>query len=206
MKTLRHLIEYGLARFILFIFDTLPYGIACAFARGSANLWWLVDRKRRIIARDNILRSGIETDPKQALVLAKRATQHMALVVVESLRSTQFLGDETWRDHVELDIKPDVLEALENPETGLIMVSGHFGNWEIAAHLLSRYKPVAGITRKMNNPRMEKLIQSRKSRYRFRPIPKYGNNPGRFIDVLKNNEILALLFDQHAGNYGMMID
>jgi len=29
---------------------------------------------------------------------------------------------------------------------------------------------------------------------------------GRFLEVLENKEFLALLFDQHAGEYGMMID
>ncbi len=175
-------------------------------ARVAASLWWLIDHERRQVARENIVRSKIEPDPKRALTIARRATQHMALVIVDSLRSNQFLSSEKCHQHVRLDIKPDVLSALENPDQGLIVASGHFGNWEVAAHFLSRYKPVAGITRKMNNPRMEKLVQSRKSSYRFRPIPKHDRNPARFMEVLENKEILALLFDQHAGKYGMMID
>lgn len=130
----------------------------------------------------------------------------MGLVVIESLKSAEMLDGDHWRDHVHLEIAPDVMAALENPDQGLIMVSGHYGNWEIAAQVLSRYKPVAGITRPMNNPRVEALIQRRKPRYRFNPIPKYAADPKRFLSVLGNGEILALLADQHARAGGVPID
>ncbi len=206
MKSVRHLLEYCFFRIVLFLCDTLPYRFTCAVARGAANVWWLFDRKRRIVGRDNILRAGIESDPKQATALAKKASHNMAIVIVESLRSTDFLGDDNVDDHLTLKIAPDVQAVLEDPDQSLIITSGHYGNWEVAGHWVSRYKPVAGITRAMNNPLIERVVKKRKSRYRFRPIPKHDGNTGRFLEVLDNNEILALLFDQHAGDYGMMID
>lgn len=180
--------------------------MTCLFGRCVADAWWFFDRDRQRVAKENILRSGIETDPEKALKLAKDASRHMAIVAVESLRSSHFLNDDRKDEHITLKIPPDALEALEDPNQGLILASGHFGNWEVAAHALSHYKPVAGITRKMNNPLVEKLVKKRKARYRFRPIPKHDSNSGRFLEVLDNNEILALLFDQHAGELGMPID
>jgi Kdo2-lipid IVA lauroyltransferase/acyltransferase len=206
LKTFVHLIEFGLARILLFLFDTLPYRFNCSVSKAAANLWWWVDRRRQKVAVSNIIRSGIETDPKKARSIAKRSIQNFSMMLVESLQSDQYLEGESWRNHITLDIKPDVRAVLEDPEQPLILAAGHFGNWEIAAHLVSRYKPVAGITRGMNNPYIEKLVKSRKGRYRFRPIPKHDNNAGRLIEELNHKNILALLFDQHAGKYGMMID
>ena len=128
------------------------------------------------------------------------------MVVIESLKSAEALADHRWQEHVQLTIAPDVAAVLDDSEQGLIMASGHFGNWEIAAQCLSRYKPVAGITRPMNNPRVEALIQKRKPRYRFHPIPKYAADPRRFIKVLDAGEILALLTDQHAHTHGMEVE
>ena len=206
MKRIFQLAEYGFFRCVLFLCDTLPYSITCLVARGTANLWWLVAKNRRIVAKNNIIRSGIETDPKRALAIAKKACQNMALVIVESLRSTDFLGDETIDQHLKIEVPDDIKAVLEEPQQSLIIASGHYGNWEVAGHWVSRYKPVAGITRAMNNPYIEGLVEIRKSRYHFRPIPKHDGNTGRFLEVLDNHEILALLFDQHAGEYGMMID
>ena len=128
------------------------------------------------------------------------------MVAVESLKSAAILEGGRWRDHLRIDVAADVMEVLEDPGQGLIMASGHFGNWEIAAQYLSRFKPVAGITRAMNNPRVEELIQRRKPRYRFHPIPKYAADPRRFIKLLQDGEILALLTDQHARTGGMAIE
>ena len=203
---LRHLVEYLLLRSALVGIDALPFGSASLLARRLADLWWAVDFPRRRVARDNILRSGIETDRRRAIALSRRSAEHMGMVVIESLKSAEILDDDRWRDHVRLEIAPDVMAMLEDPNQGLIMASGHFGSWEIAAQLLSRYKPIAGITRPMNNPRVEALIQRRKPRYRFHPIPKYAADPKRFLAVLGNGEILALLTDQHARARGAAVD
>ena len=186
--------------------DRLPAAGAGRLARGLATLWWLADRSRRRVARQNILRSGIETDPRRVRALARRSAQHMGLLAIESLKSAEILEESRWREHVRMSISPGVEEVLEDPGQGLIMASGHFGNWEIAAQLLSRYKPVAGITRTMNNPRVEGLIQRRKPRYRFHPIPKYGADPRRLLAVLADKEILALLTDQHAHTGGLEVE
>ncbi len=203
---MRHLTEYLLLRSALAVVDALPFGAASFLGRRLADLWWAVDFPRRRVARENILKSGIETDPRRAGRLSRRSAEHMGMVVVESLKSAEILDDDRWLDRVKLDIAPDVIAVLEDPDQGLIIVSGHFGSWEIAAQLLSRYKPIAGITRPMNNPRVEALVQRRKPRYRFNPIPKYAADPRRFLAVLGSGEILALLADQHAHTGGVMVD
>ncbi len=203
---MRYLTEYLLLRSALAGVDALPFGAASFLARRLADLWWAVDVPRRRVARENILKSGIETDPRRAGRLSRRSAEHMGMVVVESLKSAEILGDGRWQDCVKLEIAPDVMAVLEDPDQGLIIVSGHFGSWEIAAQLLSRYKPIAGITRPMNNPRVEALVQRRKPRYRFNPIPKYAADPRRFLAVLGSGEILALLADQHAHTGGVMVD
>ncbi len=119
----------------------------------------------------------------------------MGMVLVESLKSALVLDDP---ECVRVRTPDDVQAVLEDPDQGLIVVSGHFGNWELAGQWLSRYKPVAGISRPMNNPRVQELALSRRPRRGFRMIPKYDPDPGRFLRLLGDGEILALLVDQHA--------
>ena len=205
MLALRHNLEYALLRSALGAFDLLPLSGASWLGRRLADLWWLVDGRRRRVAVSNILRCGIESDPGRARTLSRRSSEHFAQVVIESLKSAQLLDQGRWRESLRLDVHPEVREVLDTPGQGLIMASGHFGNWEIAAQVLSRWKPVAGITRTMNNPKSEALIQRRKPRYDFRPIPKYDANPGRFVQILEQGEILALLTDQYAHTRGAQI-
>jgi len=203
---LRHLAEYLLLRLALLFVDLPPLSVAYWFSCRAADLWYVADFRRRRVARANILRSGIVDDPRSASRIARRSYHHFAKVVVESLRSGRYLEGEQWKEHVRLELHPEVQEVLDDPETGLILVSGHFGNWEIAAQLLSMFKPVAGITRPMSNPLTERLIARRKPRYRFRLEPKHAPDPARFVSILRSGEVLALLSDQYAGPRGVMVD
>ncbi|MCE2559891.1 MAG: hypothetical protein J4F98_15180 [Acidobacteria bacterium] len=190
-----HLLEYWAARLALFGVDLLPPAAASRWAGWLGSLWWTADRPRRRVAISNILRAGVAGDPAEARAIGRAATRHMGTVLVESLKSALVLDDP---DRVRVRIPDDVQAVLEDPDQGLIVVSGHFGNWELAGQWLSRYKPVAGISRPMNNPRVQELALSRRPRHGFRMIPKYDPDPGRFIKLLGDGEILALLVDQHA--------
>lgn len=206
MKALRHICEYVGLWFALLIVDHLSVRSADALGRRLGTLAFAVARKRRRIAIDNILRAGMADDPHQAQVLARRSFQHFARLVIESLKSDRVFTEATWQQQVELNAHPDALALLQDETQGIILVSGHLGNWEIAAQLISFLKPVVGITRSMNNPYVDRLMKRRKPRNRFRLTPKHDADSGRFLRALKNGEVLALLVDQHARQHAMQID
>ena len=41
---------------------------------------------------------------------------------------------------------------------------------------------------------------------RFRTIPKKGDDPSRFLRVLRAGEVLVFMVDQHGGDRGMVLD
>ena len=190
-----HLLEYWAARLALLGVDLLPPAAASRWAGWLGTLWWTADWPRRRVAISNILRAGVAGDTGEARAIGRAAARHMGMVLVESMKSALVLDHA---ERVRVRIPDDVQAVLDDPERGLIVVSGHFGNWELAGQWLSRYKPVAGISRPMNNPRVQDLAVSRRPRREFRMIPKYDPDPGRFIRLLGDGEILALLVDQHA--------
>ena len=124
LKHIRHCIEYGLARVLLFFFDYLPFGITRGLAKGAAVLWWWVDRRRQKVSVANILRAGIVSEESEARVIAKTSIKTFSILVLESLKSSRILEDDTWREHITLNIAPDVQAVLEDPEQGLILAAG----------------------------------------------------------------------------------
>ena len=190
-----HFLEYWAARLALLSVDLLPPGAASRWAGWLGWLWWTADRSRRRVAISNVLRAGVAEDEAEARAIGGAAARHMGMVLVESMKSALVLDNP---ERVRTRIPADVQTVLEDPARGLIVVSGHFGNWELAGQWLSRFKPVAGISRSMNNPRVERLARSRRPRRGFRMIPKYDTDPRRFLKLLGDGEVLALLVDQHA--------
>jgi len=206
VKRLRHYLEYAGLRLALFLLDRLSLPAAEALACRVADLWYACNVSRRWTAIDNILRSGIAADRQAAAAIARASFRHFAVLVVESLRTGEAFNESNWREKVELDISPTAMDLLGKPGQGVILVSGHLGNWEVAAQLLSYIKPVVGITRDMNNPYTDRIVQERKPRNRFTLTPKHDVDAGRLLTALKQGNLLALLIDQHASRHGMMVD
>jgi KDO2-lipid IV(A) lauroyltransferase len=190
----------------LSLIDGLSLPAAGKVVTRLADLAYFFSFSRRKTAKTNILRSGIVTDHREAAAMARESFRHFALLVLESLKSDRLLNADNWRDMVDIDVHPETLALFEKPGQGVILVSGHLGNWEIAAQLLSHLKPVVGVTRDMNNPYADRLIKQRKPRNRFSLTPKHHADSARFLSVLKEGNILALLIDQHASRKGMLID
>jgi Kdo2-lipid IVA lauroyltransferase/acyltransferase len=205
LKALRHICEYVGLRLALLLIDSLSPRAAGVMARSLGSMAFVLARKRRRIATANVLRAGIAVVPNEAKRLARRSFQHFAELVVESLKSDRIFTEDTWQEQVELEAPPETMKLLRDPSQGMIIVSGHLGNWEIAAQLISFIKPVVGITRDMNNPYVDQLMKRRKPRNRFRLTPKHDADSGRFLRALKEGEVLALLIDQHARQHAMRI-
>jgi len=96
-------------------------------------------------------------------------------------------------------INLQVLEEALKKEKGVILFSGHFGNWELVPYILNRKlnRPVNSITRKMNNPLVEKKVREFREYMGSRVIDK-KNSLRTILNRLKENGIIFLLIDQHT--------
>lgn len=186
--------------------DALPLAAATRLGERLADVAFLLDRRRRRVAIDNILRAGIRDDAAAASRLARASARHFAAVVVETLRSADLLGGERWREAVSFRAPAAVRAILDDPAAGLLVASGHLGNWEIGAQALSRAKPVVAAARRVSNPHVDRLLRRRKPGDRFRLVPEWFGPPGRFTDALANGEALALLIDLDARGEGVKLD
>jgi KDO2-lipid IV(A) lauroyltransferase len=205
-KKLQHLIEYGFTRAVLALIDRLSLSAAERLATVLADIYFSGAARRRGTACDNVRRSGIAENEIEVRKIAKNSFRHFACLIIDSLKSDKYFTEETWQDHVEMDVDPATMELMKKPGQGVILISGHLGNWEIAAQVISYIKPVVGITRNMNNPYVDKLMKKRKPRNRFKLTPKHDADMGRLLVTLKEGNVLALLIDQHARAGSMMID
>jgi len=206
VKRLRHLLEYVTALLGLFLLDRISLASSEKFAVRTADLWYFLHRSRRRIAIENIKRTKIASSDSEADRIARESFRHFGILAVEHLKAETVLTAGNWKDHVEMDVDPATMAILEEPGRGVLLLSAHFGNWEVAAHILSYIKPVTGITRDMNNPYTDRLMKERKPGNRYTLTPKHDANVGRLLSVLKKGEVLALLIDQHAAEHGMPVD
>jgi len=82
--------------------------------------------------------------------------------------------------------------------TGILALSGHFGNWELLAHAMGMYgHPVHLIHRPFRNPYFTELVAEERSRAGTGQISKFSA-AREVIHILRNNGIVAVPYDQNA--------
>lgn len=207
IKKINHVLEYMLVQTSVMWIDSISTRSAIQMARSLGKLMYAMLSSRRKIAIENILRCGITSTYEHAAQIARKSFEHFAIVIVEALKAHNELNGQTCQQKASLCIAPETMDILRRNDTGIILASGHIGNWEVAVQMLSYLKPVVAVGRPMNNPYVEQLIMKRRSTSgKVSWIPKHDTNARRLVDALKNNSVLALMMDQYAGKTGITID
>jgi KDO2-lipid IV(A) lauroyltransferase len=90
------------------------------------------------------------------------------------------------------------LEAALGRQQGVIVVTGHMGNWELlAAYCALKGLPVAAVARRIYNPQLNRLIVDFRAQNSVKTILREGPSSSReILSVLRRKGILAMVIDQ----------
>ena len=205
LRRARYLSEFAglfLARALI---RALPMPISLWLSARVGDLTWLFMPKRRQIAIDNILQAHVADSHRDAAKIARASFHHFAAFAVEAILAETRMREDNWHTIVDMSEAQELLELARQPGLGFILMSAHFGNWEVPGQVLSYYKPMVAVARRMNNPYTDRLVQSRKLGHQFRTIPKQEITGTMLANIIKQGNILAMLIDQHARYRGMIV-
>ncbi len=87
------------------------------------------------------------------------------------------------------------LEQAKQAGRGIIFVSAHFGNWDMAAAILARHIAFSAIVETFADTRLNTLIQNQRKEKSIDIIPMEGS-PRRILRVLQQNQLVGLLVDR----------
>jgi len=204
---LYYLVEYAAAHTLLQAIAVLPLRPMLGLAHAAARVSFLLMRRRRRIAIDNILGAGICTDERQARRIALAAFQTFSVMLVEANIARRRFTAANWADHVALRISAEAEAALRTPGQGLLVATAHFGNWEVMARAVSMIKPVCAVYRPFKNPYLDELVSANRSGANLRLVSrKRAESPTRLVRALADGQILAIMMDQHAANGRVLVD
>ena len=189
-------ITYHAARLAMWLPRQVSLERALRFADRIGDLIYAWDRKTRERALAHLdLAYGDELSAAAKEEIARGALRNAARCFVEvthmddiRARFDEYVTVEGW-EHVHA-----VLAAGQ----GAIVATGHIGNWEVlAAYFAGRGIPIAGIARRMNDPRLNQLLVDYRAHNGVRTIMRESSSSGReIIQVLRGRGVLALLIDQ----------
>ena len=153
-----HWIQYVAGRAVLALLGMMPYHAARAFGRGlGRTALWPFGVRRNVVKRQ-IAGAFPDAGPAEVDRLVREAYAHFGEVVIETALLPK-LGRQRILDLFEgAEGFEPILEA-QRVGKGIILITGHFGNWELAgAYVAARGVPIEVIARRMNNPLFDDYV------------------------------------------------
>jgi KDO2-lipid IV(A) lauroyltransferase len=199
---------YLVVRLFAALVRALPFGFAVRIADVVAYLAMKVLGRRNEIARDNLRHAFPgEYDSKQMDRLLAAMYRHFFRMMVEIIHFGHLLRLRNWRTLVEFsspaayDRISDVL-LVGRPT---MLVTAHFGNWEVLSYLLGRIGfPGYVIARPLDNPHVDRWLRRWRESTGQKLIAKNGEFELIEGALLKGG-ILGTLGDQDAGARGLFV-
>jgi KDO2-lipid IV(A) lauroyltransferase len=187
------------------IAGALPPRLAALVGKATGEFVYRVVRARRRVVEDNLAKTlGLTLDPPGVARIARGVYHHLGRVLFEYGRLHRL-------DRARLDAWVDVsgFERIVEAQArgrGAILVSGHFGNWELlGAAVAMRGYPVLFVAREQRNPHVEAFMNRSRGHVGV-GLAHVGPEMRLAYRRLKEGEILGMLVDQDAGRQGLFLD
>lgn len=138
--------------------------------------------------------------------IAKDSLRRFGRMIVEVMRFP-LLKPENIDQSVTID-GIEYIEAAYNEGKGIVMATGHYGNWELlGATMALKGFPIISITRKQNNGKMDQLINEYREMVGQKLAYNRGNNSLLAISkMLKEKNVVGILYDQDTNDDGVDIE
>ena len=177
----------------------LPLPVTRAFGRSVGRLLFLsLGRYRRVALKNLNLVYGRELDEAARLQMAKEVFRNFGETAAEFLKLPQMPLAEV-DALVTVNGEENLKQALAM-DKGVLLMTGHFGNWEFLARWLNLHGyPLNVVSRRANDPEAEKLLTDTRTEGGAQVFSR-GNSARAVLQCLKKKEIVALLPDQNAGD------
>ncbi len=202
--TLRHRVEYVVFRLLRTSITLLPEGLALGL--GSV-LGWLagsVLRFRRRDALDNLQRAFPEKEEGWHRRVANASYRHLGRQLIGVLRLSAMGAEEivARTDHEPIE---GLFEAVR-AGTGAILITGHYGNWEISgAGVAARGLPVDAVVFRQKNLLVDRELSAIRTRLGMRVFTKQ-EAPRAVLRALKEGRLAGLVADQNIRRGGVFVE
>ena len=205
---IKHLLELALVLPIYMFFRILPLSLS-SFLIGNALYFLGRFSKTHQTALKNLRFCFREKSEREINSIALDSWENLGRTAGELPHITSYSNDKMYEicSISGLENVEAAQEFSKQNNTGMILVSAHYGNWEIASRmLLALDADTALIYRKANNPYVEDLIQNMRGSYTNFIIPK-GDRGGvkDIVKHIKSGGRLGILMDQKSSD-GVDVD
>jgi KDO2-lipid IV(A) lauroyltransferase len=196
---------YLVVRLLVGVIQALPYRAACSLGGGLGWLIYHLDVRHRNVALENLRHAFPGHFTEAELDHRVRAVyRHFGTLLIDIIHVPRKLHAANWRRHVEFD-RGRWVDLLLG-DRPLLLVTGHFGNWEVGGYVLGLLGfTTHAIARPLDNRFLDDYLRSFRERTGQGLLAKHGDFD-RLQAILGGGGVVATLADQDAGPRGLFVD
>jgi KDO2-lipid IV(A) lauroyltransferase len=198
---------YLAVRAVLCLLQALPYATACRLADGLAWLAYRINRRHRLVALENLGHAfGAAVSPEERDDMVRAVYRHFCTLLIEMAHLSRLLHPCSWHRYLRLVDGRHIVGGLLSGRP-LLLVTGHFGNWEMAGYALGMFGfKTYAIARTLDNPYLNDFLLYRFRQRTGQTILNKSGDFDRIQNVLAGGGVVATLGDQDAGQRGPFVD
>ena len=201
--TLAHRVEYLLARTLERSVSGLPERMADRLGAGIGRVVQSPLGIRQEVVEDNLRHAFPEADEAWIQRTVRAAYAHLGRESAAILRLSR-LEPEAIVERTQTRGWDQLTGALDEGR-GVLLVTGHFGNWEIAAAAVAaRGLPIAAIVRRQGNLLVDARLDALRRRLGVETVSQ-RDAPSRVPRILRRNGVVGIVGDQDARRSGVWV-
>ena len=192
------------AKLIGFFVARLPRPVTLIIGgRLGALIFWLASQQRELACQQ--LRCSLNLpDERRIRVIAKQCFENLGKTVLEFMQFPR-MNSKQIQQYVSFEGVHHAKQALAQGK-GAIILTGHFGNWELlAASISATIAPLTPIVRELRSPRLNSLVSSYRERAGYATIDR-DTGIRHALRCLKRNELLGIVADVDTSVSGVFVD
>lgn len=192
---LRHALEYGVVLALRWLVGAVSEPVSHRIGTWIGLLFYTLDRGHRRLAVRQLRAAFPVRSEDECQAIARQTFVHFGNSVVALLRASTKTPSEILATF-EIEGK-DRVEAAHASGRGVIVVTGHFGYWELhnLVHPLV-LPPMSVLARPLDNPHLHAFVERVRSMTGNKVVYRQGAMR-RVLRALQQNECVGILIDQH---------
>jgi KDO2-lipid IV(A) lauroyltransferase len=203
MKNFGYILQYWLLNILGWWVNVLPEKAALNFGAHLGELAFVMGVRRKV-ALGNLRRAFPKNDDAQNRGIALSLYQNLGRNLMELLRF-KTSDCASVKNKVDLRNTEYFDQVLKNGRGG-ILVSGHFGNWEVhAAAIANSGYHFSVVVYPQHNKYVDEALNSLRRSKNVNIIFK-KDATREVLTALRQNHFVAMLSDQDAGGDGAFVD
>ncbi|MDP2808073.1 MAG: lysophospholipid acyltransferase family protein [bacterium] len=203
MKNISYILQYWMLNILGWWVNLLPEKTALNFGAALGELAFVLGLRREV-ALENLMRAFPKNSIAQNRGTALSLYQNLGRNLMELLRFKK-TDCQSIKDKVDLRNTEYFDQVLKNGRGG-ILVSGHFGNWEVhAAAIANSGYHFSVVVYPQHNKYVDEALNALRLSKNVNIIYK-KDATREVLTALRQNHFVAMLSDQDAGKDGVFVD